>query len=689
MKLVGWRIGGVALPLLAGVGCTGLTGTYEVTSGVASGTSATTGSSGGGGLGGNGGQGGQGARGGGAGHGGQGGRGGDAGHGGAGGMELCMPGKTMPCYDGPPGTEGVGTCKSGLSTCMANGSGFGPCTGEVVPAMMDDCTTMTDNTCDGMVDCVCVPASMAACYDGPPGTEGVGTCVGGMKACNADGTAYGVCMGEVLPAAMDDCVTMMDSNCDGKLECACTPNASGPCYDGPPGTEGVGTCVGGMATCNAAGTAYGPCTGEVTPAPTDDCATGMDTACDGTSCGEALWSGDYGDALSQQITAVAADAAGNVYLAGEFLGTLTFGNTTLICAGHGDAFLVKLNASGAFLWGLRFGDAPNSQRSTAVAVDSTGNVFLAGTFEGSMVVGNNTLMAGTGFDAFVAKFDTSGNPLWSFAYGDGSDEDGAFGIAVDPQNNALVAGTFSGTINLGNGVLTATGFSDIFVAKLSGATGAGMWSKHAGAASQYSDGNAVAVDSSGNVVVGGHNQGAFVERLDTAGNVDFSQTYGTGTATVNGIAVDSMGSLLITGSTGGTSISFGGGVIDGSAFVAKLNTIGGYTWGLGATALQGLGVAVDASNNVFATGQIDGTANFGGGSLMGGGFLLKLGESGGYLWSRAYGGGSAFDSCLAVAVAPTGEVLLGCDNNSTMNFGNGPLTTAGQSDVTIAKIASK
>src|SRR4030095_2314930 len=50
----------------------------------------------------------------------------------AGGPSTCVPGTTMPCYSGPPRTEGVGICRSGDVICQPNGE-FGPCIGEVVP----------------------------------------------------------------------------------------------------------------------------------------------------------------------------------------------------------------------------------------------------------------------------------------------------------------------------------------------------------------------------------------------------------------------------------------------------------------------------------------------------------------------------------------------------------------------------
>jgi hypothetical protein len=62
----------------------------------------------------------------------------------------CLPGATRPCYPGPPGTHGVGACKSGVETC--NGAGFGACEGAVVPAAAEDCRTPEDDNCDGRSD---------------------------------------------------------------------------------------------------------------------------------------------------------------------------------------------------------------------------------------------------------------------------------------------------------------------------------------------------------------------------------------------------------------------------------------------------------------------------------------------------------------------------------------------------------
>jgi len=194
---------------------------------------------------------------------------------------VCAPGSAAACYDGPPGTQGVGTCAAGTQTCNADGSAYGPCVGAVTPTA-DVCIDGLDNDCDGAVDdgCVCAPGSAAACYDGPAGTEGVGTCVAGTHICSADGSAFGPCVGAVTPAT-DVCGDGVDSDCDGTADdgCVCAPGAAAACYDGPAGTVGVGVCAAGTMTCNADGSAYGPCQGAVTP--TTEICDSQDNDCNG------------------------------------------------------------------------------------------------------------------------------------------------------------------------------------------------------------------------------------------------------------------------------------------------------------------------------------------------------------------------------------------------------------------------
>ena len=221
----------------------------------------------------------------------------------------CTPDSSAPCYTGPAGTEGVGACAAGTQTCNADGSDYGACTGDVTPAA-EDCATAADDDCDGVANegCVCTPSILDYCYSGPAGTLGVGLCAAGTRMCNADGTAWGACTGQVLPAT-EACATAGDDDCDGQTNegCVCTPNSTQSCYTGAAGTQGVGVCKAGSRTCNAAGTAWGACTGQVLPGA-ESCANATDDDCDGTvneSCALAtcgLYTENWDDGNAGEVT---------------------------------------------------------------------------------------------------------------------------------------------------------------------------------------------------------------------------------------------------------------------------------------------------------------------------------------------------------------------------------------------------
>ncbi|HYO66343.1 MAG TPA: kelch repeat-containing protein, partial [Archangium sp.] len=198
---------------------------------------------------------------------------------------ICQEGETRPCYEGPEGTGGVGQCQMGTQTCVARGTAWSACKGQVLPEA-EDCSRPGDEDCDG-VTCQCWPAERQRCgYTGPEETEDVGLCRASTRACNTSGTGWGACGGEVPPQAEEDCTTAGDDDCDGEANegtaCLCAPGTSRSCYSGPAGTLGVGVCTAGTETCNTSGTAWGACEGEVPPGA-EICSNSVDDDCDGQS----------------------------------------------------------------------------------------------------------------------------------------------------------------------------------------------------------------------------------------------------------------------------------------------------------------------------------------------------------------------------------------------------------------------
>ncbi|MFT3774684.1 MAG: MopE-related protein [Minicystis sp.] len=485
---------------------------------------------------------------------------------------VCAPGSTASCYTGPAGTAGVGICKTGTAQCNTQGTAYGSCSGEVRP-QAEVCGDLLDNDCNGQTNeggagCVCVPGTSIPCYSGPAGTAGVGACKAGVQVCNAQGTAYGSCTGEVLPQP-ETCLTAVDDNCNGQVNeggagCVCVPNATQPCYTGPAGTQGVGICTGGVSTCNGLGTAWGACAGQVVP-QVEDCSTAADEDCDGktppcpgaeiwakafgstldeegnvvavdaadnvllggytnntvdygcgpltagaldgalvvkfTAAGTCVWSKRYG--VNAGVAGVTADASGNVFFTGNYNQSIDFGGGVLPNAGSTDGFLVKLDPGGNYVWAKGFGDA-QAQTASAVATDAAGNVFTIGYFAGSMNLGGSTLSSMGSSDVYVAKFSPTGTHLWSKRFGDSANQIGKH-LAVDPSGNVIIIGSFAGTIDFGGGPLTSQGLNDIFVAKLTSA-GNHVWSKRFGDSADQT-GSAVDTDATGNIVITGYFNG--------------------------------------------------------------------------------------------------------------------------------------------------------------------------------------
>lgn len=653
------------------------------------------------------------------------------GTGGGGGAMPCTPDEQVPCYDGPAGTEGVGSCAAGTQTCAADGSGFGPCEGQTVPAA-EDCAAPGDEDCNGQPNdnCACDPGTTIPCYNGAAGTSGVGPCHDGTQVCNADGLGYGACTGEVIPATETCDGQLIDEDCDGTTNegsgtgCVCDGGATTSCYFGPAGTLGVGVCVGGMSTCNAEGTVLGPCNGQVVPS-TDSCATAADEDCDGSAVlctGNTLWSVRAGDG-SDQIGNDLATYGTSVYVTGQFKGQLDFGGGALDAGSTSkdEVFLAKLDSGGAQLWSKRFGASNTDDRGVALDVDGAGTVALTGAVSGATQFNQPngaTLAVGGADDLFIALYDANGAYVWANVYGDSSDQVGK-GAAYDGAGSLFVAGSLKGSIGFSGAVNTfSAGGNDAFLVKVAAADGVPAWVKAYGGAMEQMA-NDVDVDPSGNVILVGRVDGTmdfgggvtavsagqsdiFVAKIKSSdGTALWAKRFG-GSTVDNALTVttDAAGSIYVGGFFQGGPVDFGGGnsftsVNSSDAVLLKLDTNGNTVWAkqYGAGGPQEVrGLAIDGFGNVLVTGLFQNSVDFGGGAITSGGnndnvFALKLDAAGNHLWSKGYGD-TASQRGLGITSDSQSNALLIGQFSSSLDFGNGALTSAsGSIDVFVAKLA--
>jgi hypothetical protein len=223
------------------------------------------------------------------------------------------------------------------------------------------------------------------------------------------------------------------------------------------------------------------------------------------SAGILLWTRQFGSSDFDDASGVAVDTGGNVLVAGTTDGTLP-GQTS---AGGFDAFVRKYDAAGTLLWTRQFGSS-SFDDAFGVAVDTGGNVLVAGYTNGALPVQTS---AG-GFDAFVRKYDSAGTLLWTRQFGS-SMYDAATGVAVDPGGNVLVAGYIGGVLP----GQTSAGSRDAFVRKYDSA-GTLLWTRQFGSSADDS-GSGVAVDIGGNVLVAGSTKGALPGQTSSGGQDAF------------------------------------------------------------------------------------------------------------------------------------------------------------------------
>ncbi len=204
------------------------------------------------------------------------------------------------------------------------------------------------------------------------------------------------------------------------------------------------------------------------------------------------WTRQFGTFANDYATNIAVDASGNVYVAGKTVGALPEQSSS----GDWDVFVRKYDSSGSELWTRQFGTSTNDH-ATDVAVDASGNVYAAG-YTGGALPGQSS--SGSD-DAFVRKYDGSGNELWTKQFGT-STYDYAESVAVDASGNVYVAGLTSGALP----GQTSSGGGDAFVRKYDG-SGSEIWTKQFGT-STYDEAYDVAVDTFDNVYVVGQTYGA-------------------------------------------------------------------------------------------------------------------------------------------------------------------------------------
>jgi gliding motility-associated-like protein len=373
------------------------------------------------------------------------------------------------------------------------------------------------------------------------------------------------------------------------------------------------------------------------------------------------------------------------------------------------------------VWGTYYGGSLNDI-SYSIAKDAAGNIFIGG------ATNNDNAIATTGAyqtqmlgydDGFIAKFTSDGRLLWATYYG-GSNYENIYSIAVDKNNDLIVAGsTFSpdnmATPGAYQTVKTSpTWGTSAFIAKF-GTDGMRKWGTYFGGEGVEA-GYAVTVDNGNNILLTGSTTSftgiatngayqtahldtvnvsslvsdAYLVKFDSNGNRIWGTYFGgIGQDAGYGITTDKQDNIIITGLTySNTGIATNGAAQPaigsvapqgGDGFVAKFNNAGSLQWATycgGNSTDYGWCLGADSNGNIFVggvTGSTNGIATPGTQQTttitnnFQDGFLMKYNANGAKVWGTYYGGGGS-DLINGLAVDAADNIWITGATGSNVNM---------------------
>ena len=300
--------------------------------------------------------------------------------------------------------------------------------------------------------------------------------------------------------------------------------------------------------------------------------------------GNLIWAKNVENTSSNLCNSLFVDNNGYIYTTGYFGNTSDFdpgpGVFNLVSTGSADAFVLKLDSNGNFVWAKQLGGA-SIINGTGISSDNLGNVLVTGYFQGTAdfdpSASNYDLTSFGSNDIFVSKLDSNGNFVWAKQMG-GTGDDWGLSVTTDLIGNIITTGYFRATADFDPSAtvlnLTASVADDAFISKLDG-SGNLIWVKQFGGTSTER-GYSVKTDNINNIYTTGY----------FAGTTDFDPNAGVYDLTSNG-GVDT--------------------------FISKLDSTGNFVW---AKSFGGTGtdrpyaIHVDLAKNVYTTGQFQNTVDF-------------------------------------------------------------------------------
>jgi hypothetical protein len=181
-----------------------------------------------------------------------------------------------------------------------------------------------------------------------------------------------------------------------------------------------------------------------------------------TQEGSGIWGFGWGDTTTEPHGL--AEREGVIAMVGAFRGSLTLAEEHTAPDGATGGYVAKVASNGTLVWSLAFSAPDAVVIARAVALDDDGNILVVGELEGAVDFGGGEIVSqGDGPNLFIASFDTNGVHRFSQRFGTGD----ALALAITPiDDEFIVSGEFTGSLDFGHGVLESKNGSDGFVARV-------------------------------------------------------------------------------------------------------------------------------------------------------------------------------------------------------------------------------
>jgi hypothetical protein len=494
---------------------------------------------------------------------------------------VCVANQTDACYSGPPGTEGVGVCAAGTRTCDATGKGYlGPCSGEVLPAALDDCTVAGDEDCDGTSLDVCTGAVGWAKASTSSGSYGAAPMVVSI-ASDAAGNLYAAGLLSIYGTTIDFGGGPLSPAYSGTSYVAYVVklapdgtflwNKLLPCastdydYQAPRLSVAAGR-VALAYTISAAGCDFG--TGQL------EATNGIVLVRLDAAGGDFVSKAVIGSSANTQLHALAA-TGGAVYLAGFQLDSGTIGSVSI----SDRPFVAKVDANDTVAWVKGFALSSTnaydraSSRVAALAALPDGAVAFAGhAAQTTIDVGAGPIGSSASYENhYYGVLEPGGSLRWGKAFsatqGYSSSQYAASALAVTPSGDIIALSRTYQSLTIGSVTLDP---EDGYVASLAAASGAMTWTKALHLQSSPDGPLSLSVDALGHIGIGSslffgadlgggpvQTYGAHITKLDGAGVHLWTNHVPLSGNDHPRIAAAKDGGVLFTGTIDGVQ-SFGG-----------------------------------------------------------------------------------------------------------------------------------